>query len=94
MPKKQPPQLLVGTLVDVQVNGALTGRGSTKSTVSVQVLINGPTGPEYAWFAVIGNPLRARIRQLMPASDFVMNHQFEFSVNESGQVVAVRRVEP
>ncbi len=93
MPKKRVFQSLEATLVDVQINGPRSGRGSTKSSVALQVRVDDHGEPRYEWLAVVNTPVRTRIRELMAAPDFVMGHRFALLLNEAGQVEGLQRVE-
>jgi hypothetical protein len=93
MPRKKPLERVLAKIVDVQVAGPASGRGSSKAMVSLQVLINDAGAPRYEWLAVVSKPVRVRIRELMAAPDFVIGQRFALMVNEAGQVEGLQRVE-
>lgn len=93
MPRKQPLERILATIVDVQVAGPVAGRGSSKSMVSLQIRLDDHGGPRFEWLAIVSKPVRARIRELMAVPDVVIGHRFVLLVNDVGQVKELQRVE-
>lgn len=82
---------LVGRVVDVQI-GEQT-RKAVGSNRGVSVLLTPRGTEEFVWVALTP-ALRSRVRELVRDAGEVLGDEFEFWLNESGQIVQFNRPSP
>jgi len=87
-PVKQVLERLVGRVVDVQI-GERTKK-TVESSRNVSVLVTPSGTKEFVWVALTP-AVRSRVRELVRDADELIGDEFEFWLNESGQIVQFNR---
>ena len=87
-PVQQVLERLLARVVDVQI-GERTKR-TVESSRNVSVLLTPRGTPEFVWVALTP-AVRSRVRELVRDAGEVLGDEFEFWLNESGQIVLFNR---